>query len=77
MKFVFQQVRATHHAPQQGVLVVGHDQDDVAEFAARLRALDAAGEQREEQRDGCAALSRGARRTFHRGLWSTGTGTLT
>lgn len=50
---------STHHPAQQDVLVVGHDEDDVARFgAARFRRTpDAAGEQRRQQRDGRSVAS--------------------
>lgn len=48
----------THQSPQQNVLVVGHDQDDVAGFCARCRTPDATGEQRWQQHcDGCGGSS--------------------
>lgn len=48
----------THQSPQQNVLVVGHDQDDVAGFCTRSRTPDATGEQRWQQHcDGCGGSS--------------------
>lgn len=67
----------THRAPQQDILVVGNDQDDVARFGGCFRTPDAAGEQRQEG-DGCEVSSssaprrsRSAHRTCHQGLRTT------
>lgn len=49
---------STHQSPQQNVLVVSHDKDDVALFWLRFRAPDATGEQRCQQHcDGCRGSS--------------------
>lgn len=49
---------STHQSPQQNVLVVGHDQDDVARLHARSRTPDATGEQRWQQHcHGCGGSS--------------------
>lgn len=37
---------STHQSPEHNVLIVGHDEDDVAGFCARFRTPDATDEQR-------------------------------